>query len=434
MNTLRLLKFSGTLLAIFLSAAGIYLSATDRLWLTAAACTGVFFGLCAYLYRMQTQPLRAVHRFIERKCTGGQKELPWLGPEYAATGHDIEKAFEHMLADYNRQLSEEAARLKHYEVLLENVDTGVITCGADGTVYWKNKAAMRIIGTRGSIPTEWFRQQTAEGRVIQIKRHDTPQEILFSATRFSQDGQVRLLCTLKNIRNILDEQQIVSWKVLTRVLTHEIMNSITPILSLSETLAARTYGPSPDQKDFQTMQQAMQTIHRRSKGLADFVEKYRKLTRLPAPQYTEIHVDELFGDLHKLFNRPDITFEQPYPGFTFRADRGQMEQVLINLIKNAIEASDGTDKGIQVRLSRDMLADDVVISVQDHGQGIPEDVQERLFVPFYTTKPTGSGIGLNLCKQILNAHHGHISVRSAVGKGSCFTLCLPRNGQPEPTT
>lgn len=398
MKAQRILPFAGTILAMQLAFAGACLSGTKHLWFSFSVCILLFIALCAHLYRMQNQPLQNILDFIQRKYKGGQRELPRIGWKSANMARSIEQALDELMSSHNRQLFDETSRLKQYEVLLENVDTGVLSCSAEGHIYWKNRAAEQILGPCERIPEEWLARPAGQSKIIQTNRHGIPRDVLFSATRFKQENQTRMLCSLKDIRHILEEQQIESWKVLTRVLTHEIMNSIAPILSLSETLATRNYTPEPDSPAFQTMKQAMQTIHRRSKGLLEFVENYRKLTRLPAPQYTDIAADELFDDLQKLFDRPDITFEQPYPGFTFQADRGQMEQVLINLIKNAIETSPEPGKGIQVCLLRDVVEDDVVIYVQDHGQGIPADVQERLFVPFYTTKPTGSGIGLNLCQ------------------------------------
>lgn len=154
----------------------------------------------------------------------------------------------------------------------------------------------------------------------------------------------------------------------------------------------------------------------------------------PPPQYAAIRVDELFDDLKKLFEGMYLTFDQPYPGFTFQADRSQIEQVLINLITNARDASPNPESDIKIHLRRNTAEDEVQISVQDYGQGIPVEAQERIFVPFYTTKPNGSGIGLALCKQIVNQHHGYITLHSTVGKGSLFTLCLPRNGLRTPQT
>lgn len=284
------------------------------------------------------------------------------------------------------------------------------------------------------MPEEWLRRSGPEARVVPVERHGQTKDLLLSSTRFTLDNRPRILFTLKDIHHVLEEQQLESWKTLTRVLTHEIMNSLTPILSLSETLTRQAPTAEPSAKQYGQMQQALEAIYRRSKGLLHFTENYRKLTRVPPPQYAAIRVDELFDDLKKLFEGMHLTFDQPYPGFTFQADRSQIEQVLINLITNARDASPSPESEIKIHLRRNTAEDEVQISVQDYGQGIPVEAQERIFVPFYTTKPNGSGIGLALCKQIVNQHHGYITLHSTVGKGSLFTLCLPRNGLRAPQT
>lgn len=224
---------------------------------------------------------------------------------------------------------------------------------------------------------------------------------------------------MKNFRTrILERNEMEAWQKLIRVLTHEIMNSITPIISLSETLSEREL----NEKNYPVMRQGMQTIHRRSKGLLEFVENYRKLTRLPAPVRRPVSVRELLQDLQKLFPETYIHIELPETDRMLQIDRAQIEQVLINLLKNAKEAcGKKASPRIEVKM-QPVFSWQCLITVSDNGDGILPEVQDKIFVPFFTTKPSGSGIGLSLCKQIMNRHGGNITVQSAVGKGSCFTL------------
>lgn len=224
---------------------------------------------------------------------------------------------------------------------------------------------------------------------------------------------------MKNFRTrILERNEMEAWQKLIRVLTHEIMNSITPIISLSETLSEREVS----EKNYSVMRQGMQTIHRRSKGLLEFVENYRKLTRLPAPVRRPVSVRELLQDLQKLFPEAYIHIELPETDRTLQIERAQIEQVLINLLKNAKEAcGKKASPRIEVKM-QPVFSWQCLITVSDNGDGILPEVQDKIFVPFFTTKPSGSGIGLSLCKQIMNRHGGNITVQSAVGKGSCFTL------------
>lgn len=224
---------------------------------------------------------------------------------------------------------------------------------------------------------------------------------------------------MKNFRTrVLERNEMEAWQKLIRVLTHEIMNSITPILSLSETLSEREV----TEKNYPVMQQGMKTIYRRSKGLLEFVENYRRLTRLPAPVRHPVSVSELFQDLQKLFPERYIHIETPKKDRILQIDRTQIEQVLINLIKNAREACSKKNKPeIKIKMLPS-ISWQCLIVVDDNGDGMLPEIQDKIFVPFLTTKVSGSGIGLSLCKQIMNRHGGNIIVKSTVGKGSCFTL------------
>ena len=402
---------------LFLTASAACFCAAEQLWLTAAVCVAAFVGLYASLHHRQTRQIRLLRSFIRGIRHSGLKEIPRFVPEESARALGLEREIEHTLAAYRQQLFDEATRQKYYQLLLDHVDTGIVSCDGEGHVEWMNRAATAQVGTCRCVPEEWLRRSGPEARVVPVERHGQTKDLLLSSTRFTLDNRPRILFTLKDIHHVLEEQQLESWKTLTRVLTHEIMNSLTPILSLSETLTRQAPTAEPSAKQYGQMQQALEAIYRRSKGLLHFTENYRKLTRVPPPQYAAIRVDELFDDLKKLFEGMHLTFDQPYPGFTFQADRSQIEQVLINLITNARDASPSPESEIKIHLRRNTAEDEVQISVQDYGQGIPVEAQERIFVPFYTTKPNGSGIGLALCKQIVNQHHGYITLHSTVGKG-----------------
>ena len=220
---------------------------------------------------------------------------------------------------------------------------------------------------------------------------------------------------------LVERHEMDAWQKLIRVLTHEIMNSIAPIISLSETLSEREV----TEKNYNVMRQGMLTIHRRSKSLLEFVENYRKLTRLPTPVRRPVSLKELLCDLHKLYPEPYIHIDIPNEDRTLQIDRAQIEQVLINLLKNAREACAHIEQpNIRVSVLPSPLWQ-CLFCVTDNGEGILPEVQDKIFVPFFTTKPSGSGIGLSLCKQIMNRHGGNITVQSTPGKGTCFTLQLP---------
>lgn len=231
---------------------------------------------------------------------------------------------------------------------------------------------------------------------------------------------------LRLYNSVVAEAETEAWQKLIRVLTHEIMNSIAPIISLSETVTERAVQNGMNERDYAIMLHAMQTIHRRSKGLLDFVENYRKLTRIPMPTMQIFPVSALFGDLQKLVPAESIrvVYAIRPPELRLHADRGMIEQVLINLLKNAVEAcADSESPEIRVEaFRRDGMP---VITVSDNGSGIVPEALDKVFVPFFTTKPGGSGIGLSVCRQILNRHGGNITVASEMERGTTFTMQFP---------
>ena len=337
------------------------------------------------------------------------------------------------LQAFRARLLEEEIKHQYYESLLNKVDTAVLVTDMSGRIEWLNRAATAQLGQDPQLPAELLSLPSGETQVIRIHRNGTTLEMAVATTLFVARGMERRLISLKNIHSVLERNEMEAWQKLIRVLTHEIMNSITPIISLSETLSERgvpvTLKDAAGEKEYAVMLQAMQTIHRRSKGLLGFVENYRRLTRLPAPVCASVPVRELFTDLQKLFPDETIHFELPPLEKTLDVDRAQIEQVLINLLKNAREASARRETPkIEVKavfapkVTSSLTAWRCTITVRDNGEGILPEVQDKIFVPFFTTKIAGSGIGLSLCKQIMNQHGGNITVYSEPGKGSCFTL------------
>lgn len=226
---------------------------------------------------------------------------------------------------------------------------------------------------------------------------------------------------------VVAEAETDAWQKLIRVLTHEIMNSIAPIISLSETVTERAVSNGMNERNYGIMLRAMQTIHRRSKGLLAFVENYRKLTRIPAPVQQLFPVSTLFDDLRGLYSSRDVSFTFSVRPSDLRlyADRAMIEQILINLLKNAAEACcDSTSPEVCVAAFR--REGFIVITVSDTGSGIMPEALDKVFVPFFTTKQGGSGIGLSVCRQIMNRHGGNITVASEDEKGSVFTLQFPQ--------
>jgi signal transduction histidine kinase len=222
--------------------------------------------------------------------------------------------------------------------------------------------------------------------------------------------------------SIVSKAETEAWQKLIRVMTHEIMNSVAPIISLSETVTDRA-DEDLDEERYDEMMLAMQSIHRRSKWLLDFVESYRKLTRIPSPEMRYFPVHELFKDVQHLFVKETIpiSFYARPADIRLYADRSLIEQVLINLLKNALDGCRNTAAPlISVYAFSDRGKS--VITVTDNGQGIVPEALDRIFIPFFTTKQGGSGIGLSLCRQIINRHNGTISVTSEPDVKTVLTI------------
>ena len=340
-----------------------------------------------------------------------------------------------VIVRFRSELSEKEEKYQYFETLLDSVDTSVLVADKQGKVVWMNQAGMQDLCGHAIHQLDELKMlnpdfpilidalQPGEVKVIRIYKEDLMQDMAVTVTEYATRTADLRLINLKNIRSILEENEMEAWQKLVRVLTHEIMNSITPIISLSDTMCERAIQQGMDEESM--MLQGMKTIHRRSKGLLNFVENYRKLSRLASPVLAPVKVGELLGDIQKLFPSSKVRYIYKVEDECRKLmiDRSQMEQVLINLLKNASEAcEESPNPEVVVETTYQEEKYIFQLSVTDNGCGILPDVLDRIFIPFFTTKSTGSGIGLSLCKQIVTMHGGSIRVTSEIGKGSCFVV------------
>lgn len=248
-------------------------------------------------------------------------------------------------------------------------------------------------------------------------------DFVLSVVNFFNKGFAYRLYTLQNVQPVIQKNETDAQQQLVRVLTHEIMNSLTPIISLADTLCE---GVEQDTLEHDDLLMALQAINRRSNGLLQFVENYRKLQRISKPQFEDVRIGDLVADLQHLY--PDSIFHYEIENEDQRLlmDRSQIEQVLINLLKNAQEAVENEEIPY-IRLTTHLSSNkrDFIISITDNGKGILPEVMERIFVPFFTTKTNGSGIGLSICKQIVTLHGGTITASSKPGDKTTFSVVLP---------
>jgi signal transduction histidine kinase len=273
--------------------------------------------------------------------------------------------------------------------------------------------------------------QPGESKVTTAHLEKSFFKVLLSATAFQTEGKIYKLIAFQNVSEALDETESKAWQKLLSVMTHEIMNSVAPISSLADTLKNRLQKSvdAPDDKvALEDLEIGIDTIKRRSEGLLKFAETYRNLNKITTLNLKKVYVHELFANLHQLmqptFEQKNIELEiiLSKTDLAFEADPSLVEQVLINLIVNAIEAVK-EQPSPKIILSADANANKkVVLKVADNGTGMPEELLDKIFIPFFSTRKTGSGIGLSLCKQIVMLHKGNIKVQSAEGRGTVFSL------------
>lgn len=273
------------------------------------------------------------------------------------------------------------------------------------------------------LPARLYSLKAGDISVLQAKKEEETIQLALSGMEFVIQGRPLTVASMKNIHSVLDSQETEAWQKLIRVLTHEIMNSITPVTSLSELLEHQIEDFDGNEEERAEIRRMLQTIRRRGDGLIRFVNSYREVSHLPQPLLKIYTSQELLtGVVRLMYREPnDLHLILPPKGQRLMADKDLIEQVLINLIKNARE-NDATDIRISAGLSSEERP---YIRIEDNGTGIEQEVLDRIFIPFFTTKPTGSGIGLTISRQIMHLHRGTITVSSEPGKGSIFTLLFP---------
>ena len=394
----------------------------------------------------------------------------WRQADIDALAHDINRVVE----QYKQREMEVHTRLRYFETLLGCIDTALIVAKADGAIEWSNRAAEeQLLGyaprhidelTKVDATLPEMLREMRPGRSVQLTLHKgTAREtrMVADVSIYTTGGRTLHLYALRNIREVLEENEMLSWQKLIRVLTHEIMNSLAPIISLSETLegclpgslehpAHSEFLEFPENSDCSEysekkenseeiaaaestaiLRQGLQTIHRRSHGLLEFMKNYRKVALVAQPVLAEMSAAQLIEPLMPLFvstERITYRYQLAHPDTLLLIDRTQMEQVLINLLKNATEACAQTPNAVVALTdSIDTASGYYQLHVTDNGPGILSEVQEKIFIPFFTTKPQGSGIGLALSKQIVHMHHGTLRVVSQEGS-TRFTLELAASG------
>ena len=344
------------------------------------------------------------------------------------------------------------AKYQYFGTMLDTINAFLIVADEQGKVHWMNRAAVEGLcgfsihylhdlqvldetlpemmkqlkpGLQKLVQLETKTNEAAAGKkaLDAGNQHAGKADFVLSVVNFFNKGFAYRLYTLQNVQPVIQKNETDAQQQLVRVLTHEIMNSLTPIISLADTLCE---GVEQDTLEHDDLLMALQAINRRSNGLLQFVENYRKLQRISKPQFEDVRIGDLVADLQHLY--PDSIFHYEIENEDQRLlmDRSQIEQVLINLLKNAQEAVEKEEAPF-VCLTTHLSSNkrDFIISITDNGKGILPEVMERIFVPFFTTKTSGSGIGLSICKQIVTLHGGTITASSKPDDKTTFSVVLP---------
>jgi len=371
-------------------------------------------------------------------------KIEGLGSAY----DELKEAFNDVIEDFQKIRSEKEEHYYYLQNVIQHIGISLIAFQKDGTVEMINNSAKKLFQLSKlrniheledyskELVTKLLNMKSGERTLVQVMDNDVMLQLVVYATEFKLRTRSIILVSIQNIQSELEEQEMDAWQKLIRVLTHEIMNSIAPIASLSSTVNELlkdidTTDNLPQEIDDETVddiRNSLRTINKRSTGLIHFVDSYRNLTRIPKPKFKIIEVGEIFKNIHLLMEeeikKNGIICEMEINPSTLEltADEELIEQVLINLIKNAIHSLSDIPGGkiiLQAYLDK---RGKIAVQVIDNGPGILKDVIDKIFVPFFTTKPEGSGIGLSLSRQIMRMHGGTLTANSEPNKETIFTL------------
>jgi nitrogen fixation/metabolism regulation signal transduction histidine kinase len=371
------------------------------------------------------------------------------------TDEKLGKSFESLNTEFNQVIDEfkrnRAEKVEQHNYLLtvvQHISIGIIAFHPDGKVDLFNNAVKKLLkinnlrnihdleNIKSGFANRLLHLKAGEKVLTKLIVDDEILQIYVSATQLRLRGKDLTLVSLQDIHAELEEKEIESWQKLIRVLTHEIMNSITPISSLVSTVDGLLIDESDDhlkmneldEDDVESVREALTTIQNRSKGLLNFVDVYRNLTRIPKPNFRYFKLEEVMKQnaslLKPKFEQWDIAFQYEVKpeNIMVTADPDLIDQVIINLLVNAIDAVKETENP-KINCSAWVNKNSrVVIEISDNGHGIKPDILDKVFMPFYTSKKNGSGIGLSLSRQIMHLHKGSIAVKSRPDEGTTFTL------------
>ena len=406
---------------------------------TGLACIGAAAGLWRHVWRTNVQ----VARFVESLRFGDLSQNFGGAGDGSGFG-EVTAALNRVVRQLREQRQELSDANRFFEAVLDDAPTALLIIDEEGRVELGNKAARRLFmkhrgvriadfSTYGSAFVQSLgNSAVGRPRLVPLHFDSMPQTAMVSAAVVHRLGGLVRVLAVQPIQSELNAIEIAAQSDLIRVLTHEIMNSMTPVTSLAHTavelVAKADDGRSRDVKD---ARDALETLANRADGVMHFVESYRQISRAPAIRAREFLVAPWANDVASLFRASDVCdgleFDMSVEPETLviDADPDLLFQVLINLLRNGAEAAAAHSKHPKVALRFSLASGGrTEIEVSDNGPGVPEALRQDVFLPFFTTKQKGTGIGLSLARQIVLAHQGSIALDSSEGGGATFRLVI----------
>ena len=437
---------AGLLLRVLLLLAALVVLAFGLVKLNTYAILGgslASIGLLYFLHQFLIRRFVAMDDFFE--AVKYRDFSRWFSEKHGPQDlRNLHKGFNSVNKTIKAINNERQAQFVYLQKILEMVDVGIIAYNLDsGAILWANESILSTLDLpafknihfvekrRPKLYEELFDTYRTEATSISITLKNEHLKILISETVFQVEEDAFKLVVLQNIEDTLNQNESDAWKKLLSVMTHEIMNSIAPISSLAETLQQHIAVSKTNQEtdiDLDDLHAGISSIKKRSEGLMKFAKTYRSLSKVTHLNLETVSVNELFTNINDLLQptlvdqRVELSFGMDQPEMLLEIDSYLIEQVLINLILNAIDATKMVAQPkIYVNATQNAKGR-VLLKVLDNGSGIPEEIKESIFIPFFSTKKTGSGIGLSLSKQIMTLHKGKIQLKSEPGTGTEFTL------------
>jgi two-component system, NtrC family, nitrogen regulation sensor histidine kinase NtrY len=445
--------FSRFRTGIALRAAALFLTFLLATWMvmhtqwyvTIALVTAAALAQIALFMEFATQSGREVARFLDAVSFDDTSQS-FSGLSADAAYRELGDAMTRVLERLRMSRTQREEQARYLQALLAHVPVALIAIDSTGGVQILNTAARRLFESAVSKTAEFSRHgaafaagmetlQPGGSAIVRMERVSGVLQLKASASDLSIRGERRRIVSLQNIENELSAQELAAWQTVIRTMAHEVMNSLTPISSLAATahdLVGNVLNNLPPDDPHAPMlvdaSDALDTVVRRSEGLLHFVQNHRRLTKRLVTRTEIVPVRRLFARLSRLFGDElaarDITLEATVNPETLEieADAELIDQALINLMRNAIEAlRDEHDRKVRLSAYRDSDGH-IVVAVADSGPGIAPDQRDKVFVPFYTTKRHGSGVGLTLVRQIAGVHSASVQVSETPGGGATVSL------------